>query len=197
MDDQLKLAIPKNKELTENEFGNDWFDIELNVVSEKGIEKKLDDMKIKCVLLYENGDVANAIKVHTNPYPLILMKGVCKFKIKIDTLSMYNDNRSYKIVFSVSNNIGKHIEDYTTSSFKLVLSIHFLCEFYLYFRFNINWLHRFCTHIHTYCTCVFSYVMYIYVHYIVWDNINWLIFNIKYISLVYMVYMVLHIVNIE
>ena len=42
-----------------------------------------------------------------------------KFKVKIDTLSMYHDNRQFKIVFSVFD-APKHINSCTTMPFRLV-----------------------------------------------------------------------------
>ena len=131
MDDQLKLDIPGNAKPNENEFGNDWINMSLNLISSKGVDKSFKEVFISCQLLYENGDVTNNIQYHTNPNPIKLTKGQCNFKIKIDTLSMYNDNRSYKIVFSVSNNIGRHVEDYTTKAFKLVFSLYISPNIYI------------------------------------------------------------------
>ena len=129
-----------------NCFGNAWFDMGIHVVSvyNETPYSSINSISIVPKLVFENGDTASEIEMHTDPKQLkIIEDGMVRFKVKIDTLSMYHDNRQFKIVFSVVN-APKHINSCTTTPFRLVyvfVSVlsccffgFFLCVVFLFCR---------------------------------------------------------------
>jgi len=119
---QLRLEIPEEKDIGEIEYGNDWIDVEINLVTNNdAICTEFQNINVYTQLLYRNGDMTNNVMYNTIPNNIVMCDGVCNFKIKINTLSLYHLNRDFKLVFSTDpNETGKHINDYTTNSFKLV-----------------------------------------------------------------------------
>ena len=117
----------------ENSFGNSWFELGICIVSTltNNIINNIDNnnnITISSKLLFENGDnVGNDIELLTNPSNLKLdnSDGTIRFNVKIDTLSMYHDNRQFKIVFSV-NDSPKHINSVTTNPFRLVYVLYYI-----------------------------------------------------------------------
>ena len=105
----------------QNHFGKSWFQLQINV---DPLCNNLEKQLINIQLLFEDGEQTTNIKFITNPNKLILINGECKFKIKIDTYSMYHDNRAFKFYFNLTENATRHIRPCETKPFRLVLSIH-------------------------------------------------------------------------
>ena len=129
-----------------NCFGNAWFDMGIHVVSvyNESPCTSINSISILPKLVFENGDTASEIEMHTDPKQLkIIQDGMVRFKVKIDTLSMYHDNRQFKIVFSVFN-APKHINSCTTTPFRLVyVFLSFVFFVLLFFFFLLSFCRNF------------------------------------------------------
>ena len=68
-------------------------------------------------------------KVSVKPQTLKIVKGKCSFQVRIDTLSMYNENKQFKLKFHTVKP-EFNIPIYETKPFRLVFSV-----FYFFFIF--------------------------------------------------------------
>ena len=145
--EQLQLQMLADGSPNDNCFGNSWFELGVCIATSSNaddIYSNFDEsVSISPKLVFENGDTGTDIELITDPKELeIESDGTLRFNVKINTLSMYHDNRQFKIVFSVKD-APKHINSVTTKPFRLVYVfvfylLFFVCLFFVLDRFEIS-----------------------------------------------------------
>eukprot|EP01084_Bolivina_argentea_P265201 449431_1 len=109
-----------------NHFGYSPFELIVRV--EPNISN-LEPQPLNVQLVFEDGEqidiknknARNTISCSTSPSKLLINKfGECKFKITINTYSMFHDNKPFKLVFKLSDSATRHIIPCETHPFRLV-----------------------------------------------------------------------------
>eukprot|EP01084_Bolivina_argentea_P272123 463228_1 len=109
-----------------NHFGYSQFELKISL-NPAIKNKKFDPQPLTVKLVFEDGkqidseNKQNKIPFKTTPKSLFINKnGECKFNVQIDTYSIYNDNKAFKLVFKLSAKASRHIGSCETKPFHLV-----------------------------------------------------------------------------